>query len=171
MKNENTVDSADVRLDALLAGKPVEAGADFRRRVLSALADECIDAKLSEMPAEVPADFASRVMRAVAEEARGNVVAFPARAKIFRVARFVAAGVAAAVAVAFGVISFSDGIFSAPLSDRVELAVNADPELARLAASDDDEFSFDDVLAASQLLKVLNENTTETAEFFAYYEN
>ena len=55
---------------------------------------------------------------------------------------------------------------------RVAGVLDSDPELARLAsATDDDPFSFDELVAASRMLAVLNENSAETAEFFAYYEN
>jgi len=180
MKNEKTVADAETRLDALLAGTPVEPSADFSRRVFSALADARLDEKLSESPLGVPADFSERVMQAIATDSaknvceNDNVVAFPRVAKFFCRTRFAFAGtaVAAAVAVALGLFVFRGENLPEPLSDRVEVVINSDPELARLAAvGDDEQFSYDDLLAASQLLTVLNENTAAATEFFAYYEN
>ena len=167
MKKEIPVDG-EFRIDALAAKMPVEPRADFSRRVFEALAEEIAEERLAEMPALPSPDFASRVMAAIAaeEKAKNNTAAFPRAARFFRSARGFAVGAAAAIAVGVG-------LFSLPresLSERVENVLAADPELAQLAAADDD-FTLDELFAASRLLTVLDENSAETAELFVYYEN
>ena len=169
MNHENTVD-AEARLDALLKAQPIAADEEFSRRVFDAIADAEIDARLAEMPVEGSEDFSERVMRAVAADAvPANAVAFPrSRAAVVRFVRCASAGLAAALVVVFGLSLFSEK----DLSVRVAGVLDSDPELAQLAsAADDDPFSFDELVAASRMLAVLNENSAETAEFFAYYEN
>lgn len=177
MKKQSTVADAETRLDALLERKPVEPSADFSRRVFSAIADSRLDEKLSERPVAVADDFSDRVMRAIAEESQkrseeNNAVAFPRLVKFFKNTRVAFAGASAIVAIAVGIFAFSVEKTHVTLSDRVEVAINSDPELARLAAVEDEEMlSYDDLLAASQLLTMLNENNAAATEFFAYYEN
>lgn len=173
MKNKTTVD-ADARLDALLAGTPLRPREDFSRRVFAAIADETLDAKLAEQPLAPSADFADRVMSALngqAAPSAENALAFPRRrfaGSLLRFARFAAAGAAAVVAASFGFVALSEK--SVPLGEQVAAALESDPELAALAASDED-FSYVELVAASRLLTLLNENSAETEELFAYYEN
>lgn len=172
MKNKTTVD-AETRLDALLATSPVEAEKNFPDRVLDAIALAGIDARLAEMPVAGTPDFSERVMRAIENEgvpAKANAIAFPRTVGVsLRFVRRAAAGLAAAVAVAFGIFSFSEK----DLGARVDGVLSADPELAQLASVpvDEDTLSFDEMVEFSKMLAVLNENPAETAEFFAYYEN
>ena len=172
MKNKTTVD-ADVRLDALLAKSPLEAPKDFSRRVFDAIACAEIDARLAEKPVAGTPDFSARVMRAISGEsvpAKTNALAFPRKSGVsLRFVRRTAAGLAATVAVAFGIFSFTEK----DLGARVDGVLSADPELAQLASvpANEDTLSFDEVVEFSKMLAVLNENPAETAEFFAYYEN
>ncbi|MBP3302309.1 MAG: hypothetical protein J6L64_04145 [Opitutales bacterium] len=166
MKKNATVD-ADKRLEILLAGTPLEPSGDFLRRVCEACLDEMIDAKLAQMPVEPRADFADRVMAEISSG--NNVVAFPRRFSAFRRAfRVSAAGVAAALAVTVGIFSLKPQATS--LNEQVASVISADPELARLALPDDD-FTLSELVAASELLTALNDNSSQTADFFAYYEN
>lgn len=178
MRNETTVD-AEARLDALLAGMPVRPREDFSRRVRAAIAEEMLDEKLAARPLAPSARFADRVISALEKTPRersenGNALAFPRRGKsagtLLGFARFAVAGTVAAVALGFGFVSLSGvaSTRSAPLSEQVAVALESDPELARLAAADE-EFSYGELVAASRLLTLLNENPAETAELFAYY--
>ncbi len=166
MKNNATVD-ADNRLEKLLAGTPLELSGDFSRRVCEACLGEMIDAKLAQMPVEPRADFADRVMAEIASG--NNAIAFPQRFSAFRrMLRVSAAGIAAAFAVTVGVFSLKPQVAS--LNEQVASVISADPELARLASADDD-FTLSELVAASELLTALNDNSSQTADFFAYYEN
>lgn len=166
MKNNATVD-ADKRLEKLLAGTPLEPSGDFSRRVCEACLDEMIGAKLAQMPVEPRADFADCVMAEISSG--NNVVAFPRRFSAFRrMFRVSAAGVAAALAVTVGIFSLKPQ--AASLNEQVASVLSADPELARLASPDDD-FTLSELVAASELLTALSDNSSQTADFFAYYEN
>lgn len=171
MKNKTTVD-ADARLDALLAKSPLDAPKDFSRRVFDAIACAEIDARLAEKPVAGTPDFSDRVMRAISDTrvpAKTNALAFPRKFVSLRFVRCAAAGLAATIAVAFGIFSFTEK----DLGARVDGVLSADPELAQLASvpANEDTLSFDEVVEFSKMLAVLNENPAETAEFFAYYEN
>ncbi|MBQ6704570.1 MAG: hypothetical protein IJN19_00995 [Opitutales bacterium] len=166
MKNNATVD-ADKRLETLLAGTPLEPSGDFAHRVYEACLNEMIDAKLAQMPVEPSSDFSARVMAEISSG--NNVVAFPQRFPAFRRAlRVSAAGVAAVLAVTVGIFSLKPQAVS--LNEQVASVLSSDPELARLASADDD-FTLSELVAASELLTALNDNSSQTADFFAYYEN
>lgn len=167
MKNNATVD-ADKRLEVLLAGLPLEPSGDFSRRVCEACLEEVLDAKLAQMPVEPSSGFSDRVMSEI--RSQNNVVVFPRRFSAFRRGlRISVAGIAAALAVCAGLFSLNRRAI--PLNEQIASAINADPELVRLATADDDDFTFSELVAASQLLTVLNDNSSQTADFFAYYEN
>ena len=166
MKNNATVD-ADKRLEKLLAGTPLEPSGDFSRRVCEACLDEMINAKLAQASVEPSAGFADRVMAEISS--RCNVLSFPRRFLVFRRAfRVSVAGIAAALAVTVGIFSLKPQALS--LNEQVASVISADPELARLALPDDD-FTLSELVAASELLTALNDNSSQTADFFAYYEN
>lgn len=161
MNNKNTVDE---KLDALLAEMPVEASADFSDRIFDALSDEVIAERLAALPVEPSAEFADRVMAEIASS--DNVVVFPRRREFFRISFGAVAGVAAVCVACFGMFAQKEQ----NLSELVAQAVESDPELVALVTPEEETYSLDDLLAASQLLTVLNEYSTETAEIFAYYE-
>lgn len=163
MKHNETVDS---KLDALLAEMPVAESSDFSARVLESIADERLDVCLKKMPIEPSSDFADRVLSELTP-AQKNTVAFPRSVEFFRVARNVFAGIAAAVVACIGFFSLEN---RQSLRDRVDFAVESDPELAALVVSEE-ELSWNELVEASQLLAVLNENSETTSAFFAYYED
>lgn len=163
MKHKNTVDS---ELDAMLAKMPVTASADFANRVCEAVADEQIDALLEKTPVEPSSDFSKRVLAELSSDNK-NTVAFPRHIEFFRAGRNVFAGLAAAFVACFGFFSFHG---QATLSERVDRVVEDDPELAALAALDE-EFSWNELLEVSHMLTALSENSEDTDAFFAYYEN
>lgn len=162
MKNKNTVDE---KLDVLLSEMPIEVSADFSDRIFDALIDEEIGARLTDVCVEPSADFTDRVMAEIAP-AENNVVTFPRRREFLRISFGVAAGVAAVCVACFGMFAPKEQ----NLRELVAQAVESDPELVALVTPEEETYSLDDLLAASQLLTVLNEYSTETAEIFAYYE-
>lgn len=172
MKNEKAV-NAEARLDELLSQMPIEPSEGFAARVCAAVAEEASDRVLAAKPVLPSATFVSRVMTAIGEKtSEANAIAFPQRrpGALVRFARILAVLAAAACAVFAAVLTLSPGTPEPSLSEQVENVIAADPELARLAGADE-EISFDDFVAASQFLKALNDNSTETEDFFAYYEN
>ena len=155
--------------DAKLAEMPLEPSADFTRRVLEACADAYAERKLREMPLEPSADFTRNVM---AEITAGtpSLIAFPLRFKrAMRVLRISAAGVAALAIVGIS-LSSSGTLPKSSLNEQVASVLDSDPELAAMVVADD-EFSFNELLAVSQLLTTLNKNSEQASDFFAYYEN
>lgn len=151
---------------------PIAPREDFANRVCAAVAEEALTGTLAAQPIEASADFADRVMAEIgapAETAADNTASFPRAARTVRFLRFAAAATATAAAICFALFPAVRSE-KMSLSEQVAAAVESDPELAQLAAADDD-LSFDEFVAASQLLKVLNDNSAETEEFFAYYEN
>jgi hypothetical protein len=165
MKHNITVDT-EKRLEALLAEAPCEPSAGFSDRVCEACLNEIIDAKFAEMPISPSAEFSSRVMAQVRLES--NVLKFPA--SIIRFRRFLRVTMTGAVAV----FAVCVGTFSlnkkTPLTEQVASILSSDPELAQLAM-DEDEFSLNELVSASRILTALNDNSDQTADFFAYYEN
>lgn len=165
MKHNITVDM-EKRLEALLADAPCEPSADFSDRVYEACLNEILDENLAKMPISPSADFSSRVMAEVRSE--NNALKFPAYALRFRrFSRVAMTGAVAVLAVCVGIFSLNP---KTPLTEQVASALRADPELAQLVM-DEDEFSLSELVAASRLLTTLNDNSDQTADFFAYYEN
>lgn len=172
MKREIAEDAAAFP-DRLLAQMPIAPREGFAGRVCAAVAEDAFAGLLAARPIEASADFTDRVMAAIgapADTAAGdNTAAFPRPARTLRFLRFAAAATATAAAVCFALFPAVRSE-KMSLSEQVAAAVEADPELEQLAAVEAD-LSFDEFVAASQLLKALNDNSAETEDFFAYYEN
>lgn len=169
MKKNATVD-ADRRLEALLSEMPLEPSGDFARRACEACSNEILNGELARMPVVPSADFSDRVMAEILSEKEKNTFAFPLRFSVFhRALRVSVAGAVAVFAVCVGI--FSLGRKSVTLNEQVASALDSDPELVRLATADEADFTLGELVAASQLLMTLNDNSDETSDFFAYYEN
>lgn len=151
---KNTVNNP-LSPEALLAEMPIEPSRSFADRVL---ADCEIEAMLREMPVDAGKDFAQKtVERAQIRHAR------PLRFRVWD--RVAATGIAVAAVVAFlagmNLARNADTV----LASRVELAVNSDPELSQLAQEEPDSLSFDELLAASEILSTID---PAVLEIFAY---
>lgn len=103
MNTHEQPDSAEDKLDSLLASRPVKASPDFLEKTLARLKDEAaedamLDDLLAQHPVEAPPEFTARTLARIhessAEEHDRKVIAFP------RVASWVGA-VAAAIVVGF----------------------------------------------------------------------
>ena len=155
--------------EAKLAEMPLEPSSGFSRRVMEECLNCALEQKLKELPVNPSPDFTDRIMAKIETE-NSNTVAFPlrfARKRSFR--RISVAGIAGGV-VALGISLLVSAFPQRSLSERVANVLDADPELAAMVAVEE-EFSFNELLAVSQLLTTLNKNSAQTADFFAYYEN
>ncbi|MBR6797110.1 MAG: hypothetical protein IKM45_00265 [Opitutales bacterium] len=167
--NKKLIEAQKNAEDVKLAEMPLEPSADFTRRVLEACAGNYVERKLCEMPIEPSADFTRNVMAEITVEAP-TLIAFPLRFKrAMRVLRFSAAGIVALASIGI-FFSFSGTHPKNSLNEQIASVLDSDPELAEMVSADD-EFSFNELLAVSQLLTTLNKNSEQASDFFAYYEN
>lgn len=148
MKKEST---KRTNLDALLGEMPIEPGNDFAERVL---ADCEIRKMLREMPIEPSKDFAKKTI-ASAYPKSGNCMRFN------YLSRFAAAAI---IAIGIFTVVMKSGT-EASLASRIELALQNDPELSFLAQADDESPSFDELIAASEILANIDPSILE---IFAY---
>lgn len=137
-----------VNLDTLLASMPVEPSESFADRVI---ADYAIDRQLREMPLEPSEDFVEKTLAAVQSSRKPHTLFVFMR-------RFAAAACIAAVL--FLTINSKTGTETS-LASRVEAAVQGDPELRMLAQTDEDSISFDELLAASEILSTIDPSVLE----------
>lgn len=139
-------------LDALLTDMPIAPSRDFADHVLAA---HQLESLFREMPIEASPDFAERTVAAADVSRRKSEITFPQR-----LAAVAASFAVATVAVFIAKNEITEN-HALSLSSRIEQTLLNDPELSELAASEDNSPSFDEWLAASEILSAIDPNVLE----------
>lgn len=159
MKTHST-DQNKKSLDALLAEMPLEPREDFADRVLECIADHSvkIERALKASPVEPNRTFTEKTVAAI-EATRATKDPFTQRF----VRRF--AALAASLAVVAGtwfMLAPKAGEYTTnSLAEHVAHAVQSDPELYAMTQDGEDSLSFDEFLAASQILATIDPSNLE----------